>query len=244
MKQNYLFHYIISGKGIFFDTEKQEQCTLSNGQGFLIPPHHMCSYEADQTDPWHYIWIEFNGLKTEHFLKQAGLTSKQLVYKSSKKSENSHLYQEMNHILMSASKNSASIIGHLYLFIDYLISESEQHISRQHDDIKELYIREAINYIQNNYSKNISINDIADHCNLNRSYFSRLFKENLTITPQQFLSQYRLSRSCELLQNNSLSLQEIAEHIGYSNQFNFSAAFKKQYHESPKKWQKRHTKVF
>ncbi|MFD3085296.1 helix-turn-helix domain-containing protein, partial [Streptococcus agalactiae] len=50
--------------------------------------------------------------------------------------------------------------------------------------------------------------------------------------------QYRLSKACALLKNRNLNLSDIAEQIGYSNQFNFSAAFKRQYGISPRQWRK------
>ncbi len=51
MKQHYLFHYIISGSGTFYDTSDQREYHLTAGQGFLISPDAICSYEADEKDP-------------------------------------------------------------------------------------------------------------------------------------------------------------------------------------------------
>ncbi|MFD3014289.1 helix-turn-helix domain-containing protein, partial [Streptococcus agalactiae] len=63
-------------------------------------------------------------------------------------------------------------------------------------------------------------------------------REQTNSSPQQFLIQYRLSKACALLKNRNLNLSDIAEQIGYSNQFNFSAAFKRQYGISPRQWRK------
>lgn len=240
LKEHYLFHYIISGKGIFYDTEAQKEYVLSAGQGFLIPPNVICSYEADQDDPWAYAWVEFNGLKAAHFLQQAGLGKKQKIFSQRVTATDSPVYKEMMAILENYESRSSKIIGHLYHFLDALIDSSLEKKELIYDDTKELYIREAIHFIERNYSSSISIDEIADFCNLNRSYFSRLFKEQMSISPQQFLIQYRLSQACELLKEGQLSLSEIAEAVGYSNQFNFSAAFKRQYKLSPAKWRKQY----
>ena len=72
----YLFHYILEGNGIFYLNEENHSTQLSAGQGFLIPPHTICSYQADLNTPWTYAWIEFNGLKAKHYLKSAGLSPK------------------------------------------------------------------------------------------------------------------------------------------------------------------------
>ncbi|MFX3985525.1 AraC family ligand binding domain-containing protein, partial [Streptococcus suis] len=73
-KQPYLFHYIISGSGTLYEPCDERVYHLPAGQGFLISPDAIWSYEADDKDPWSYIWLEFDGLKPEHFLRQAGLS--------------------------------------------------------------------------------------------------------------------------------------------------------------------------
>ncbi|HEM6088937.1 TPA: AraC family transcriptional regulator [Streptococcus suis] len=240
MKQHYLFHYIVSGKGIFYDTSKQRQFHLKAGQGFLISPDTICSYEADKDDPWTYIWIEFDGLKTEHFLHQAGLSKTHPIFSQNEIPTESPVYLVMKQLLSLHRQKSATIIGHLYLFISNLIDCSLTKTTSRHNESKEFYIREAINFVERNYREPISVDDLAHVCNLNRHYFSRLFKEQMNISPQQFIIQYRLSEACELLKNTNKNLQEIAEEIGYSNQFNFSTAFKRQYQMSPNRWRKVH----
>ncbi|MGT2754698.1 AraC family transcriptional regulator [Streptococcus ovis] len=238
MKQHYLFHYVISGSGTFYSTGEERCFPVKAGQGFLISPNMICSYEADFKDPWTYIWIEFDGLKAEHFIKQAGLSSKQPIFTQKKAALESPVYQEMRAILDFNNNRSSLLLGHLYLFIFHLIEESMEQKSISHEDIKDFYIREGINFVERNYHLPIGVEDMAKRCNLNKHYFSRLFKKEMNISPQQFIIQYRLSEACELLKNTTLSLQEIAESVGYSNQFNFSNAFKRQFHQSPSQWRK------
>ncbi|EIQ81039.1 UNVERIFIED_CONTAM: AraC family transcriptional regulator [Streptococcus canis] len=243
MKKHYLFHYIIEGQGTFYISGQDKAYHLKAGQGFLIPPDLICSYEADKDNPWSYMWIEFDGLKSQHFLRLAGMSALQPIFSQHTTSKDSAVYQELTALMKSYHKNSAHIIAHLYLFIDALIKNSLTHYQTEHDDIKVLYIREAVNFIERNYDKPITVTDMARHCNLNKHYFSRLFKEQVYTSPQQFLIQYRLSKACELLRTTNLNLQEVAEQVGYSNQFNFSTAFKRHYQQSPNVWRKEHKKT-
>ena len=59
VRNNYLLHYVFSGKGIF-QTENNTY-HLHKGQMFLISPNQLTYYKADDSDPWLYRWIEFNG---------------------------------------------------------------------------------------------------------------------------------------------------------------------------------------
>ncbi|NEW62559.1 AraC family transcriptional regulator [Granulicatella sp. zg-ZJ] len=242
IKQHYLFHYIISGKGTFFQTEKQKEYHLNAGQGFLIPPNTICSYEADKDDPWTYIWIELDGLKAEHYFKKAHLMDTEYIFTQPLPPTENDVYKEMEYIFQHYQLYSANIIAHVYLFMDALISLATNEVNVPEYTANDLYITEALQYIEQHYAENICIEDIAAHCHLNRSYFSRLFKENMNMTPQQFLIHYRLIRSCDLLKHTNDSIASIAEAVGYSNQFNFSAAFKKFFNQSPHSWKKDYVK--
>jgi AraC-like DNA-binding protein len=241
-RKHYLFHFITAGKGTFYISGKDKAYQLSQGQGFLICPDLICSYEADEKDPWTYMWIEFDGLKTEHFLRTAGLSKTQPIFTQTAPAMENPVYEEMHTLIQHHNKRSSFIISHLYLFINALIESSSTRHHIEHNDIKELYIREAVNFIERHYQDPISVEDMASHCNLNKHYFSRLFKKELSVSPQQFLIQYRLSKSCELLRSTDLHLHEIAREVGYSNQFNYSIAFKRQYEQSPKSWRNEHRK--
>ena len=240
IKNNYLFHYVLSGKGKFFSvnpkTFERKDYNVSPGEGFLICPNEICSYQSDKNDPWSYLWIEFNGLKAKLYMDEAGLTPSNPIFKLKENPNSIKIIEEMNFLINNNKKNPSFIIGHLYLFINYLIEFSLNNTLNKLNDINELYIREALNFIEENYSRNISVKDISNRCNLSKSYFTRIFKKHMNITPQEFLIQYKMLKACSLLKDKSLSISQIAELLGYSNQFNFSAAFKKNFNISPSKW--------
>ena len=71
VRNNYLLHYVYSGKGIF-QTENNTY-HLHKGQMFLISPNQLTYYKADDSDPWLYRWIEFNGSMSQSILKSVSL---------------------------------------------------------------------------------------------------------------------------------------------------------------------------
>ncbi len=78
--------------------------------------------------------------------------------------------------------------------------------------------------------------DIAAFCNLNRSYFGKIFRDTVGKSPQEFLISYRISKAGELLKMTSLSIADIGNAVGYPNQLHFSRAFKNVYGVSPRAW--------
>ena len=90
--------------------------------------------------------------------------------------------------------------------------------------------------MEHNYQRELSVEEIADVCKLNRSYFSKLFRETMGCPPQEFLIRLRLSRAAELMKTTKSSIGDISAACGYPNQLHFSRAFKKRYGVPPREW--------
>ena len=102
--------------------------------------------------------------------------------------------------------------------------------------MSDYYIKEAINYIEQNFQNDITVEDIAKFCGLNRSYFGKIFHDTIGRSPQEFLISYRMTKAAELLKITSLSIADIGNAVGYPNQLHFSRAFKNVYGMSPRNW--------
>ena len=79
---------------------------------------------------------------------------------------------------------------------------------------------------------------MADYVCINRSYLYSLFQEALEMSPQQFLSRYRITKAAELLLTSSLSIESIALSTGYKDPFVFTKAFKNWTGTSPTMYRK------
>ena len=242
-RNHYLFHYIISGTGtLMADNAKGETQTYSikSGQGFLVFPGQITTYIADQNLPWEYVWIEFDGLRVKEALDLTELSVNTPVYHSHSKDLREQLMNEMLYIVHHAKESPFHLIGHLYLFLDYLTQSAKSKKLVQSSKMSDYYIKEAINYIEQNFQNNITIEDIAAVCGINRSYFGKMFRNSIGRSPQEFLMNYRMVKATELLKLTSLSIAEIGSAVGYENQLHFSRAFKTIYGVSPREWRNQH----
>lgn len=242
-RNHYLFHYVISGTGtLMADNTKGETQTYSikSGQGFLIFPGQITTYYADQELPWEYIWVEFDGLRVKEALDLTELSVNTPVYHSHSKDLREQLMNEILYIVHHAKESPFHLIGHLYLFMDYLTRSAKSTKLVQSSKMSDYYIKEAINYIEQNFQNNITIEDIAAVCGINRSYFGKIFRNSVGRSPQEFLMNYRMVKATELLKLTSLSIAEIGSAVGYENQLHFSRAFKTIYGISPREWRNQH----
>ncbi len=99
-------------------------------------------------------------------------------------------------------------------------------------------MRRAVDFILSNYCNPIKITDVADYVCINRSYLYTLFKNAMGMSPQQFLSTFRITRAAELLEMTSLPVESIALSCGYSDPLVFTKSFKQMRHMSPSAYRK------
>ena len=238
-RNHYLFHFCISGTGILIaENTNGESITyqIKSGQGFMIFPHQICTYIADHEIPWEYVWIEFDGMRAKETIDLAGLNADQPVYKARYKDISETMKSEMLYIVNHKEETPFHLIGHLYLFIDSLVRSSTSARFSKGNSLRDFYIKEAFSFIEQNFQNDISVEDIAAFCGLNRSYFGKIFRENMGKSPQEFLISYRMTKAAELLRLTGLSIADIGNAVGYPNQLHFSRAFKNIYGVSPRQW--------
>ncbi|HHT47899.1 MAG TPA: AraC family transcriptional regulator [Firmicutes bacterium] len=245
VRDHYLFHYILSGKGSFF--VNNQHYALQQGQGFLIYPELITYYEADQVDPWHYVWVGFNGLKVETYLEAAGFSRENpiLTQRTGINIDRHlltlvHTAEEYNNTRYNYGK-TLHLQGLLYITISEMIENAGPHrTALANGDLQDVYIRKALEFIKTNYSRPINIKMIAASLGLSRSYLTVLFKNRLQIGPQDYLIQFRMERACDFLRNPLLSIGDVARSVGYSDPLAFSKIFKKVKGLSPSQYRQNH----
>lgn len=238
-RNHFLFHYVISGTGLLMamnSSGESVQYSIKSGQGFMLFPQQICTYIADSRIPWEYAWIEFDGLRVKQTIEMAGLNINNPVYKARYKDIAQTMKEEMLYIINHKDASPFHLIGHLYIFIDALLRSSNSTQITKGNTLRDFYIKEAISYIEQNFQNEITIEDIAKFCGLNRSYFGKIFHENIGKTPQEFLISYRMTKAAELLKLTDLPIADIGNAVGYPNQLHFSRAFKNVYGKSPRQW--------
>lgn len=98
--------------------------------------------------------------------------------------------------------------------------------------------KEMISYIQQNFTREISLKEFGKQFHLSEKYISRYFKEHFHITLSQYINHLRLEHARQLLQETTLSITEVAMQSGYENVSYFIRSFKKMYGMSPLKYRK------
>ncbi len=130
------------------------------------------------------------------------------------------------------------MVMELFVFISRALKmEWENSIKNKSSKVKEL-VRVAVNFINSNYERDISLSDIARFVFLSPSYFTRAFKDEMGVSPIHFLLEVRVQRAKELLEGTGTKISDIALSVGFSNQQRFNEIFKKYSGMTPLQYRK------
>jgi len=129
------------------------------------------------------------------------------------------------------------------LLIEFLIlfSRASQHgfIGGKMGEYKYTeYILKALDFIEKNYHQNILIEDIATSVGLSTDYFSRMFKQFIGVTPQEYVKNVRLAKATELLREHDMRITQVAEKVGFEDPGYFTRQFKKILGITPSQYQR------
>lgn len=98
------------------------------------------------------------------------------------------------------------------------------------------HIQKALDYLDQFYNKEITLESMAKHLGLNKCYFATIFKQETGLTFTQMLHKIRIEESKKQLRNDNGSILDIAVAVGFSNQNYFATAFKKATGLSPREF--------
>ncbi|PWW36695.1 MULTISPECIES: AraC family transcriptional regulator [Paenibacillus] len=241
MRDYYKIHYILDGKGTFEVGGKK--VTLRKGQGFLIVPHSVVHYEADQDDPWEYSWVAFQGSTCPSLLHQACLSEHHPIFELG--NEDDEMRSCLHRMISSRNTHKGweiSMTGLLFQFFSILIDQAgEDRPIPFQDYTKETYVTQVMDFIEINYANTITVQSIASHVGLQRSYLCSLFKDKMGTSIQSYLVNYRMRRAAELTLDPALTIGDISRSVGYADQLLFSKMFKKVMGEAPTYYRKHKT---
>lgn len=209
-----------------------ETVYTSNGKHFLSDINHVtilpkgCTYEWQCTEAGHYSIIEFEcdlsfAEPLTFFVKngeQILKMFKELEYKWNFKKAMTEL---------EIIRDTYSVI------ISLLQADREKYMPSD----KHQKLLPAIEYISQNYNKNITNDTLASLLGVSTVYFRKLFATAMGVSPIAYAHQLRIKKAKEMLKSDYGTLSDLAQSLGYSSLYDFSRDFKKHTGISPSKYE-------
>lgn len=236
----YLMVYVAGGKGIF--RTRNTLYHLGRGATFVGFPGEQIFYMADAGEPWHYYWLAFRGDYLGQMLTRAFISPEYPVALLPDNVDLVELYENILVFTMDPDTYVDVKITSLLLDIMYQYIINAARIKSAQVDVlavpSSIHIDRAIDYIHNNYAKNISVSDVAGYLGITREHFSVLFHRHFKVSPVHFIRNYRLQQAWIFLLTTDASINTISEATGFSDYTYFSKQFRLLYGTSPSQLRK------
>jgi AraC-like DNA-binding protein len=235
----YAVYLVDEGKGVY--TLGTKEFPIKEYDTFVMYPNVPVRCESDKDEPLKMFALSFDGIDARLLLNAAGYEPKSPVrtldhhnaVQFSKVFDGIYMWrgQEIYSTVQSTSM--------IYLLLAAMVKTASWDQSAMPPGwTGTVHFQKAIDFVAANYSKPINVADIAGHVSLSRSRLYRVFMQQIFISPQQYLIEYRMREALRLMENRIGSIKEIANAVGIEDQLYFSNLFKQVTGKSPKNYMK------
>ena len=115
--------------------------------------------------------------------------------------------------------------------------EESKRVSEEDVDSSQFY-KDTVEYISENYAQKLTLETIAEHLGMSRSYFSKKFNTEIGCSLVDYLNEIRVNKACGYLEQGYFKTYEIAYKVGFADEKYFSRVFKKLKGISPREYKK------
>ncbi len=235
--------YVINGKCIV--EVQKEKIELKKGTFIFIDsnvPHRLI---VDKDSPARMLNVEFNweenntSLVSLEDLADRDETikvwlEKEAIYDVFKDMD--QVYPTLRQLVLALDQGATN----KQLLIDSLICQLVFHLAHNSmeqrekvDNIQQLYVNKAVQYILEHYDYDIRIHDIAAATHIHPSYLHRIFKQSMDCTINTYIARVRIEKAKMLLKNTEIPITEISNYVGIQTSQYFSMLFRKHTNLTP-----------
>lgn len=239
------FLYISKGYGIV--VVDNQHYTARPGRLFIFPPFrlHKVHVEASDKNQYHRTTMHIehtsvigtlNGFPRQlaQFSALAASNAPAQVYDLSEQAEFMDAILEQFDKLELDGLSTASDVAFMVMqILAFLPAQSQRFIQPQ-----QTVASQIMQWVESHYSEKFSLDELAQSIGLSRSYTSRIFRQQTGGSIHEYLLTRRIKKSCDLLRTSPLSIDAIAQEVGFIEVTYFITCFKKMMSQTPLQYRK------
>ena len=230
--------YIAAGCGHFHFDAVDNETIVPAGNIVIFRPKELQKYEYYGEDKTEVYWIHFTGSDVKNILRKYGFPDNERIFPVGTSMEYERIFKRIIIELQRCQDNYEEM---LTLLLRHLLIIFQRELTRE-QVLKNEYLDHemdtAMTYFNENYNRDINIEEYATSKGMSVSWFIRSFKKFTGSTPMQFIVALRVNNAQVLLETTNYSINEISKIVGYDNQLYFSRLFHKLKGFSPREYRK------
>ena len=228
--EEYIFIYCTEGKGIIYVDDKK--ITLNADEAFCISRFHGHRYYACEDDPWSILWVHFKGDDIKYY----PVDEHKIVKFTSTHASNRMLF--LFELLFRVLEGSYTLGNFIYIsqVLSLILAETYKREKNNSTVEQNKHVTNVIRYMQSHLEESLTLEKLVEEFDLSKSYLNAIFKKYTQHAPMDFYISLKMREACKLLKVTDLYVYEVAQRLGYSDQYYFSRIFKKVVGVSPKEY--------
>lgn len=234
--EEYIFLYCTEGRGSVEIREKEgygwKKYPLGQREAVCIPAGCGHRYYADEKNPWSILWVHFKGEDAQLF----PLEECTVAHFASEHASNRMLF--LFELLFRVLEANYTLGNFIYISQVLELILAETYYREKHNTTGEQnkLVTSVIRYMYAHVQENLSMEQIAEHFQLSKSYLHVIFQKYTGQAPMEFFTRLKLTEACKLLRSTDLYIYEVAHRLGYQDPYYFSRCFHKEVGISPKEY--------
>ena len=236
-----IIHFVVAGSGAFSSTGTtfSSKSKLKENTAFAIYQTSTVFYQSDPETPLYYFWVGFDGKESQKIMNYVGFTE-----------ENPTLYMENPQKIISAFRDLFAawkthdddylLVSKFYQLL-YVLRKNNKHSSEQllHKTDADIF-QKAEEYIRQNLDGNIKVSDLTKALCIDRSYFTKIFKQRFNESPHRHILRQRIKKAELLLISTNYSITQIVDLLNFTDTYSFCKQFRTFHSHSPSEYRKLH----
>ena len=229
--------YCVEGRG--WVTINKKRMDISPSHFIVIPARTPHRYGALEGDPWTIYWVHFKGDIATYVVNLITNNSQNYLPYLSYNENRIKLFEEICYNLERgySADNLRYVNMIFYHFLSSLLYEEKYNRAGNTQDKDAISL--TIEMMQQKIHSNPTLNDFAAFSHLSVSHFSSMFRTRTGFSPVEYFNHLKVQHACQALAFTPKAIKEIADDLGFSDQYYFSRIFSRFMGMSPSEYRHR-----
>lgn len=229
--EEYIFIYCMEGSGIV-EIYGTGEFTLHEHEAFCIPKFRGHHYHACADNPWSILWVHFKGEDVAYY----PLEELKVVKFLSNNATNRMM--SLFELLFRVLEGNYTLGNFIYISQVLSLILSETYHREKHDTTLEqnVHVTNVVRYMYKHLQDNLTLEQMIGEFKFSKSYLNAIFQKYTRHAPMDFYINLKMKEACKYLRSTDLYIYEVAERLGYKDQYYFSRIFRKTVGISPKEY--------
>ena len=224
----FVLTHLTSGDGVYANRDLGKWVDMKAGDGVIATPFDYNSY-GGKTKNFIEDSISFDG-RLAHVLLEAGIIRHGLIYIGKER--------RLLPIINKLREGTLLALLEANIMLQSLLFKLNREQASHQAPVSDQKIDRLLQRIQDNPAKWWTVTEMAEYCNISENYLRTLFRKHTGLAPKEYIDNLKMNRAVEMLNNPQIKIYEIAERLGYVDNYHFIRRFTKVLGQSPGKYRK------